>query len=500
MSYPFLFVLRQPLQPNAGRAKNAIVLCRIVSVVMLLGIVLNISLLRSTDTGGNLSDAAMLVQSAFSFIYFITLTLLAVFFLLWMQRAYSNLHRTRISGLSHTPGWVTASWFIPFVRLYRPRELMQEIWDKTQTAYRPQGSFVPENSGIVSYWWGTFITAQIAYAAGVYFSIHTNQFEYVYFFTILVGAAGLLSVLYGMRMIRKIAAFETAMQERAATSDQSELARYAENYRRLQEENPFLVSGEHQAVPVLPAEETEDFLSGDFVENTDHSRFVRISLYGLLPMLALYGVISFLLFSSMSEADFRDQVISTHQWLNIIFPTVCILFAVCILAFILWMYRSYQNLSHIRIIPFTTFGPAMAIAGWLIPFLNFVMPLLMFLELAEYIPRSLIPPESTAEKKGTQVRLINIAWLTGLCGFLLQVLASALTDSSSLSFRSNQDAALFSFIAAILGCTSVSLMIKVMREFSKAENELFERVEKLAALIPDPEEEPGQAAPDENTL
>ncbi|HEX6348402.1 MAG TPA: DUF4328 domain-containing protein [Candidatus Dormibacteraeota bacterium] len=51
-----------------------------------------------------------------------------VLFLLWIHRAYRNLGPLGAQGLRHSPGWAVGWWFVPFASLWKPYQVMREIW------------------------------------------------------------------------------------------------------------------------------------------------------------------------------------------------------------------------------------------------------------------------------------------------------------------------------------------------------------------------------------
>ncbi len=57
---------------------------------------------------------------------------------MWFRRAYFNLHQ-KVSYLSHSEGWAAGSWFVPIVNLYRPYQIMKEIYVETKELFTKRG-------------------------------------------------------------------------------------------------------------------------------------------------------------------------------------------------------------------------------------------------------------------------------------------------------------------------------------------------------------------------
>lgn len=50
---------------------------------------------------------------------------------LWVHRAWSNLHEARLEGLNYSPGWATASFFVPFVNTVVPMKALRELHNRS---------------------------------------------------------------------------------------------------------------------------------------------------------------------------------------------------------------------------------------------------------------------------------------------------------------------------------------------------------------------------------
>jgi Domain of unknown function (DUF4328) len=74
----------------------------------------------------------------------------AVVFLRWLHLCYRNV---RVLGLStrFTPGWAVGYWFIPVLSLFRPKQVIDELWERTDDA------LVGQKSGLIPVWWGMWL-------------------------------------------------------------------------------------------------------------------------------------------------------------------------------------------------------------------------------------------------------------------------------------------------------------------------------------------------------
>jgi len=83
-----------------------------------------------------------------------------VVFLMWIYRANKNLRSLRAAGLSFTPGWAVGWFFVPVMNLFRPYQVVSEIWKASD----PKVDMTDDTSWkavatapIVGCWWALFL-------------------------------------------------------------------------------------------------------------------------------------------------------------------------------------------------------------------------------------------------------------------------------------------------------------------------------------------------------
>jgi hypothetical protein len=70
---------------------------------------------------------------------------------MWCHRVHRNLPALGAQDLSFSPGWAAGGWFIPVLMLWRPYEVLREIWQNS----RPQG----EPWTLLRVYWGAWLIA-----------------------------------------------------------------------------------------------------------------------------------------------------------------------------------------------------------------------------------------------------------------------------------------------------------------------------------------------------
>ncbi|RYE37497.1 MAG: DUF4328 domain-containing protein, partial [Sphingobacteriales bacterium] len=127
------------LRPNDQRAKNAITLIWIVLALEIVALVsgyLQFNLVQKVLNGGEISMEAAnsndTREQVIGIVYLIVFIISAITFIQWFRRAYFNLHQ-RVPHLTHPEGWAAGSWFVPIMNLFRPFQIMKELFNETKT-------------------------------------------------------------------------------------------------------------------------------------------------------------------------------------------------------------------------------------------------------------------------------------------------------------------------------------------------------------------------------
>jgi hypothetical protein len=82
----------------------------------------------------------------------------AIPILLWFYTAHANLRAAGIKGLRRSPGWATASFFVPIANLYVPFTATRELANRS--AGEPE-EFADSSVDAVMSWWGCWVAAAV---------------------------------------------------------------------------------------------------------------------------------------------------------------------------------------------------------------------------------------------------------------------------------------------------------------------------------------------------
>lgn len=155
----------QELRPNQARAQAAVILLWVMFALEIASFVsgyFQYNLLNAISGGDHVSDEAAslndLREQVIGIIFIIAYIISAVTFIMWFRRAYYNLHQ-RVKFLSQTEGWAAGAWFVPFISLYMPYQIMKELYEKTRKALGDNG--IPGaqelNTSLLGWWWALWI-------------------------------------------------------------------------------------------------------------------------------------------------------------------------------------------------------------------------------------------------------------------------------------------------------------------------------------------------------
>jgi hypothetical protein len=153
------------LRSNGQRAKNAITLIWIVLALEIISLIsgyFQYDLLQTVANGGEISTETATAndtrEQMIGIIYLIAYVISGITFIQWFRRAYFNLH-LRVNHLSQTEGWAAGSWFVPIVSLFRPYQIMKELYQETKELLVKKGLSINENFATASlgWWWTLWI-------------------------------------------------------------------------------------------------------------------------------------------------------------------------------------------------------------------------------------------------------------------------------------------------------------------------------------------------------
>jgi hypothetical protein len=149
--------------------------------------------------------------------------------LAWFRRAYLNLPALGARRLRYRPWWAVGAWLLPVFSLFRPKQLLNDIWRASDPDLPPdQGAIWRDRqvAELLGWWWLAFvasvlvrsITTDAVHAAADFMllGLLPEQFDRFQSSAGMQVLADLLTVVCGLLALRVVRR-TTARQEERAT-------------------------------------------------------------------------------------------------------------------------------------------------------------------------------------------------------------------------------------------------------------------------------------------
>jgi len=212
------------IKPNEKRANYAILLIWIIlglEVVSLISSYFQFDLLQTAANGGEISTEAATLndsrESIIAIIYSIFSIVSAITFIQWFRRAYFNLHQ-HVNHLSYTEGWAAGSWFVPIINLFRPYQIMKELYAETKLYLTNKGEALKENftTNALGLWWTFWIIGNIIGQFSFRYSLRAETIDELTVSTIayIIGhIVGIPLALITIKVIKDYSRVEVLLKE-----------------------------------------------------------------------------------------------------------------------------------------------------------------------------------------------------------------------------------------------------------------------------------------------
>lgn len=207
------------LKPNATRAKIAIAILGVISIIDFMSIASQFFALELFNriAVDDIYDNEEIYattgrQENIQVLYLIFYLSAIIFFLNWFRRAYGNLYRVR-SFLRYSEWMATWSFFLPIINLFRPYKIAMElaagIRYKIKDVHPHYSSEI--NLSVIGVWWTLYIASGVIgqYAFRLSRKAETiNEFITSTQVTMISDGIDLMAAVATIIMIRQISADE----------------------------------------------------------------------------------------------------------------------------------------------------------------------------------------------------------------------------------------------------------------------------------------------------
>jgi Domain of unknown function (DUF4328) len=161
-------------------------LTRLVTVLLALCIVIDLiaigvgysqsALLSATMREQTTADEALIAndnrQQVIAILQIAAYFITGVFFLIWIYRAHRNLPELGVRRPRYSPAWAVGWFFVPILNLYRPYDMVKELWKESNPDVGISDAFFMQHSStqvqysskssLIGLWWGLWIGSYVA--------------------------------------------------------------------------------------------------------------------------------------------------------------------------------------------------------------------------------------------------------------------------------------------------------------------------------------------------
>jgi hypothetical protein len=155
--------MREGYEPIAGRRRAVTIAFALLMLINVVAVVLSIADLNMLDriesgelVGDDEIDAHDTRIAVIGGLQTLAYLACAIVFIRWLRAAYRNLDLLAPGVRRYGHGWAIGAWFVPFLNLWRPKQIINDIWSGsgTPTAYgRPPVLLLA--------WWLSYVAGSI---------------------------------------------------------------------------------------------------------------------------------------------------------------------------------------------------------------------------------------------------------------------------------------------------------------------------------------------------
>lgn len=211
------------LRANHQRSKLAILFVWIVLFIEIISIFssyLQYDLLTTVKNGGRVTPEIAksndLRELIIGLVYIVLYLVSAVIFIRWFRRACFNLN-LKVKTLTFTDGWAAGAWFVPILALYRPYQIMKELFEQTSKYLTKNGvdknqenSFLPT----INIWWTLWILNSVLGQISFRYSRNSSTVDEFINGTIISLISSVIAIplaIYTVKLINEYSELETCL-------------------------------------------------------------------------------------------------------------------------------------------------------------------------------------------------------------------------------------------------------------------------------------------------
>lgn len=108
------------------------------------------------------AQALEMSELVLGIVQFVVLLATSIMFLVWLHGAYKYTSTFASTPLQYTPGWAVGWWFVPILWLWKPYQVMRELWVVSMpSADSTNPAQPPKSAGVLVWWWVAYLTMNV---------------------------------------------------------------------------------------------------------------------------------------------------------------------------------------------------------------------------------------------------------------------------------------------------------------------------------------------------
>ncbi len=183
--------------------------------LLLIGIiVLEVAFAASQLAQAREGSVRQLFQSIFGIGLFLVYIAAIVMFCMWTYRVNANIHALGAANLRFTPGWAVGWYFVPIANLWKPYQVMKEIW---RASRNPSGWQDDASSSIVGWWWFWWIVSNVQISIGSSPEQETLEAAITPAGLVLV-ALDVIAAVFAYRVVKQVGILQAEASDRSVSA------------------------------------------------------------------------------------------------------------------------------------------------------------------------------------------------------------------------------------------------------------------------------------------
>ena len=163
-------------------------------------------------------------EAAVAVIYFGALIAATVLFICWFHASYANLRALGQPNLRYGTGWAIGSWFVPFLNLWRPKQISNDIWrgsDPDAPSFTVSAWPTVAITPFLGAWWAAWIAANLlsnAVGRTLWRADTAEDIRSAARFEIFASVIDIIAVVLAVAVVWKLTARQEARKTRVAAA------------------------------------------------------------------------------------------------------------------------------------------------------------------------------------------------------------------------------------------------------------------------------------------